>query len=526
MRTAGIFLVGLCFYMAFSWAMPITDPVESNYALTAKEMLQSGDWLSPRIYGQVWFDKPALIYWMLLISYKLFGVTDFAARLPSAVFSAASLALVDWFVRALGYGRRTGLQAALILASMLEFWLLAHMVITDAALFFFHSLALCSFFLALVRRSAALACIGWIACGFAVLTKGPIGLLLPGFTMCVYLLLDRKMLANSLVVFRPFNLAMFLVVALPWYIWMSVHYGDAFINTFLGLHNYVRATVSEHPKDNVWYYYFVLYPVSLLPWTGLLFAGRKAAVLLVRSQQVFLCVVIGVTIGFYSLMATKYPTYIFPVLFFTAVLLALLCQKRQERGLTIHPMLLGVPILLFLVGAETAVYKLHLTVDAFFYLLQLAALAVTLLLFRKKNAAWRVEGTATAMLLVMLVLMGYVFTPITQSRSAKAVMSFVPASAKVVAVSDYSTSAVYYSGKEIVQLVDNPETHEGVWAGKYTMPRQTIAQYTASLQPDDEVYILVKTLRAEAVTQDSRLAAQCALAFEADGYRLYRWRPF
>lgn len=524
-RSLGIFLAGLCLYMAFCWLIPITDPVESNYALTAKEMLQSGDWLSPRIYGEVWFDKPALIYWMLLLSYQLFGVTDFAARLPSTLFSAFSLVLVDWFVRQLGYGRKAGWHAALFLASMLEFWFLAHMVITDAALFFFHNLALCSFFLAISEQRRDMALLGWVACGFGVLTKGPVGLLLPGLIMCVYLFFDRKAIHKSRLIFTPLPILAFFLVAAPWYGWMTAVYGDRFLNTFLGLHNYVRATVSEHSQDNVWYYYLLLYPLSMLPWTGLLLTALRSVGQIQRTHKIFLLTVIGVTIGFYNLMATKYPTYIFPVLFFTAVLLAIYWNNNFRLGRCISPIWSCAPLLLLIVGAGFAAAQLQLVAGTFFYAWLAVAFAMMgSLLVVKKFASWQIEVNAAAMLIFMLATLYFVLTPIAQSRSAKAVIALLPEQAKVVSVSDYSTSAVYYSGKSIIQLVDDPNDHGGAWAGKYTMPRQTIAQYLATVSNQDEVYILVKTGRVTAVTQDGRFKDQADLTHEAGGYRLYRWQ--
>ena len=79
-------IVGLALYLLGNWAIAVTDPVESNYTLTALEMLRSGDYVSPRIYGNYWYDKPAFFYWELIVAYKLFGVNEFAARFFPAVF--------------------------------------------------------------------------------------------------------------------------------------------------------------------------------------------------------------------------------------------------------------------------------------------------------------------------------------------------------------------------------------------------------------------------------------------------------
>ena len=89
--TIVLFIIALLFFMVGNPWLPITDPVESNYALTAKEMVVTGDWLSPQIYGQYWYDKPIMVYWLLALSFKVFGFADWAARMPSGIMGAASL---------------------------------------------------------------------------------------------------------------------------------------------------------------------------------------------------------------------------------------------------------------------------------------------------------------------------------------------------------------------------------------------------------------------------------------------------
>lgn len=83
--TPVLFVVWLVFFMVANNMLPVTDPVESNYALTAKEMVLSGNWLSPQIYGTFWYDKPIMIYWLIALAFKVFGFADWVVRLPSAI---------------------------------------------------------------------------------------------------------------------------------------------------------------------------------------------------------------------------------------------------------------------------------------------------------------------------------------------------------------------------------------------------------------------------------------------------------
>ena len=141
--------LGLCalvLFLAANSFLAITDSAESNYALTAKEMVLSGDWLSPQIYGHYWYDKPIFYYWELALSFSLFGFTEFAARLPSALMGTAGVLFTYWFTARV-YSRSLAFSAAIILMTSVECWLLSKAVITDATLFLFMSACLAFFYL-------------------------------------------------------------------------------------------------------------------------------------------------------------------------------------------------------------------------------------------------------------------------------------------------------------------------------------------------------------------------------------------
>ena len=312
-RPVFFLLAVLCFLFLLlgNSQLAVTDPVESNYALTAKEMVLSGDWISPQIYGTYWFDKPIFIYWMLCISYTLCGFTDFASRLPGALFGTASVVLAAWYML-----RRTGrMTAALIVAAMtvtsLAVWAISHSIITDQMLFFFTSAAMFFAYIGLTEGKKWYVVAAYVMAGFAVLTKGPVGIVLPGTFLLVFIALRRNTQYIKRL-FPPVGIVLFLLVVLSWYGTMYARHGAAFIDGFLGFNNVVRATVSEHPEMNVWYYYVVLVPVSLLPWTGPCLYGlwkRRGW----TDEYVFMTVWAVGTILFYTAMATKYPTYAYLV---------------------------------------------------------------------------------------------------------------------------------------------------------------------------------------------------------------------
>ena len=318
-----LFIVALILFFAGSWLLPITDPTESVYALTAKEMLASGDWLSPRIYGDFWFDKPIMFYWELLIAYKIFGVGEFASRFFPAVFATLGLFLTYFFGAKL-YDKKIGFAAAIILATSLEYWYLSHAVITDMTLLVMFSLTLMTFYLGYRTNNPRLYLISFAASGVAVLTKGPIGFFLPGLIILIFLAWqgDLPHLKN---LFRAKNFLLFAVIISIWYLPMTFIHGAEFLENFLGVHNFLRATVSEYAKTDVWYYYSLISLIGFFPWSVLLIFDaikncRRLPTLDVPEK--FLIVWALTVVIFFQLCATKYVTYTLPAMVPAVILIA------------------------------------------------------------------------------------------------------------------------------------------------------------------------------------------------------------
>lgn len=329
-----LLLFAVLVYFVGNGAMAITDSVESNYVETAKEMMAAGDLISPRIYGHYWYDKPVLFYWELIAAFSLFGQTEFAARFFPAMFSAVSLLLTYWFGRRL-YGERIGFVAALLMGTSVELWYLGHAVITDMTLFVSMSGMLIAFYLGYEERRVRWYYLAFFLAGVAVLTKGPIGLCLPGLIILLFLAWERRLRE----LWSPHILAgfaLFFAVAAIWYYPMVRLHGSDFLDTFLGVHNVLRATVSEHPRDDVWYFYVLVYLAGLFPWS---LASLPAAVRRVwrrdlrlpRTSAMRFLVVWAVTVfAVFECFATKYVTYTLPYLLPLSLLLARYFAPRRE----------------------------------------------------------------------------------------------------------------------------------------------------------------------------------------------------
>lgn len=324
----------LCLVALYFWgngALPVTAPVEVNYAQTAKEMLAAGDFLSPQIYGNYWYDKPIFFYWELLAAFSVFGVTDFAARFFPALFAAAGLGLTYAFARRL-YDERTAFWSALILGTSVLYSFLAKLILTDLSLFVFFGGTLAAFYIGYRERRRSFFYIAYACAGLAVLTKGPIGFLLPGLIILVFLIAARDLSALGRVCL-PTGLLVFAAVCAPWYVYMYLVHGADFVNTFLGIHNVLRATVSEHAQWDVWYFYLGIYVLGMFPWSfalplALFRAWRVRPV--VETRTLFLLVWAIVVPVFFQMMATKYPTYSFPAFLPTAILTARLLAQNTR----------------------------------------------------------------------------------------------------------------------------------------------------------------------------------------------------
>ena len=318
----GLLCVLCAIFFLGSSGLVITDQVESNYALTAKEMLASGDYFSPRIYGNYWYDKPAFFYWELMAAFSLFGTSDFAARFFPGLFASIGVLLTYGFGRQI-YNARTGFFAAAILATSFAYWLVGRSVITDATLFVFLNGALVFFYFG-YTRNRRFYYLAYVSAGLAVLTKGPVGIVLPGLVILAFLLVRRDL--GELLRMKPLGILLFALVSGIWYAGMYALHGMDFIVSFFGVHNLLRAAVAEHPAWDVWYFYPAIFLVIFFPWSFLLILPlirrlRKGLRGIAPDTLFLLIWALGVN-AFFQVMATKYSTYTLPALMPFALLTA------------------------------------------------------------------------------------------------------------------------------------------------------------------------------------------------------------
>jgi hypothetical protein len=317
-------------------AFGLTDLDEGFYASVAWEMRHSGDWRTPTFLGEPWFEKPPLLYWLMVGSMRVFGENEFALRLPSALMYALTLLLLAWWGnRRLGQG--AGSWAALLFALAPLSLILARLAITDMALAFFLTLAVIALWEA---RGLGWSLIGGVALGLAFLTKGPFGLGLVGL---LYVWNARTLHARGLR-FRWVLVALgvALLTALPWYVGVYLQHGAAFFGEFVVKQNLLRFAGGDTAHSVLPLIqrgdvggvlagiavYLLFYVVVL--WLGGLSMVGGANVLWAREDdplRLYLRRWAWLVFGLFTLSFTKLPAYIFPMF----PVLALLVGARVAR---------------------------------------------------------------------------------------------------------------------------------------------------------------------------------------------------
>ncbi|WHZ24160.1 MAG: 4-amino-4-deoxy-L-arabinose transferase and related glycosyltransferases of PMT family [Nitrospira sp.] len=255
----------------------LTDRDEGRNAEAGREMYETGDYISPTFNYEPRFAKPVFVYWLMSLSYHLFGVNEFAARFPSALFGVGLILLQYLFVTRCR-GPIIGLFGAAMLLLNLEIIGLGRMALTDSVLNFFTTLSLYGFWLGLYGRGRERHCMWLFYVGMALgtLTKGPIGFLIPLLAAGLYLWLTGSWSRYRHQGFPVAGLLVFLVLALPWYLMMWNIHGQRYTTSAQG-DTVGRFFGAMEGHGGTIFFYLPVFLLGFFPWSGLLpFAWYQA----------------------------------------------------------------------------------------------------------------------------------------------------------------------------------------------------------------------------------------------------------
>ncbi len=384
-------LLGLALYLGDLTGMGMVGPDEPRYASIGRAMATSGDWVTPRLWGSPWFEKPALLYWMTATGFKLGLGPDLAPRLPVALLGVAFLGFFWWRVFT-GWGSQVATYAATILATSAGWLAYSHAAVTDIPVSVFFSAALLLALPWVERGETALLPYAAACLGVGTLAKG----LVPLVLFFPVLLIGWRRAADW---FRPAPLLAFSVCALPWYILCTMANGNEFLRVFFLEQQFGRfgSTALQHVQP--WYFYGPVALLLLFPWfplIGLAFRGTPDR----RLRTLAAAAVFGFV--FFSASVNKLPSYLLPLLPGTCILLAAGLDRAPRPGrwmvaplavAGILPALPGVVAMSFAHGLRAATIP-WATIGT---LLALAAgIGVMLSAKLTSQACWKAVGTLVA----------------------------------------------------------------------------------------------------------------------------------
>jgi len=459
----------------------LIDPDEGRYAEIPREMVASGDWLTPRLNGFKYFEKPVLQYWVTAVGYTLFGESNWSARLWPALIGFLG-ALWAGYLGLRLYGQTAGFYAFLITGSGLLYVSIGHMLSLDMALSVFVAIGVGSLALAQSRREDPAGLrrwmlVGWASLALAMLTKGLVALVLPAGAVLFYSLWQRDWaLWKHLHLIK--GLLLFLLLAAPWFIAVSLA-NPEFAQFFFIHEHFARYTSEVHERTAPWWYFIPVFMAGVLPWTALTLQSLYRPLVQAGTRTVngfdaerFLLVFTLFVLVFFSLGQSKLASYILPVMPVAGVLagrqLALQGYRKTDAW-----SLLVLAVVLLVSAWQAARFASDVTPAAMFVAYRPWFIAASLLLAGAALAGFRARPTrpghvATIGILVLLAfqLLTWGFQSLSGSRSSRelamAIQAEVPDGTAVYAVATYPQSLPFYLQQTITLVSKKDEMQMGI----------------------------------------------------------------
>ncbi len=447
---------------------------EGRYSEIAREMAQSGDFVTPRLNDLKYFEKPALQYWATAAAFKAFGESEFVARLWPGLCGFLA-ALMVWYTGRRLWGATAGLYAGLTTVSMVWMMGLSHVVTVDMSVSFFLAVVLCGFLIAQDDNTSVSSCrrwmfVVWAAMAGAMLSKGLIGIVIPGAAMVLYSLIyrDWKTWARMEPLWGPL---LFIALAAPWFVIVSMR-NPEFAKFFFIHEHFQRFATDEARRPGAWYYFVPILVGGLLPWTSLLpslsrFAARREAsgfqpngVLLIWCAFIFV---------FFSMSSSKLPGYLLPMFPALGLLLGRYLDKAQPNALRPHALALAIFWSVMLAGGLVYLFcfakgndktPLEYYYQAAYWVVPAALCAIISAVLAVRSSGQGRKDLSVmqicfgGVLFCAILMDGYqVFSPLTSARNAAAAITpYLKPNTEVFSVAGYDQTLPFYL-KRTVTLV-------------------------------------------------------------------------
>jgi 4-amino-4-deoxy-L-arabinose transferase-like glycosyltransferase len=449
------FLAAAAFYFYGLGHLPFIGPDEPRYAEVAREMYLRGDMVTPTLGGHTWFEKPALLYWMMIGSYRLFGVSEGTARLGPAICGLLTVLLIYWA------GRRVekacdsereanglGLWSGVALASSLGLIVFSRGASFDIVVTMTITLALVCFFVSEIdekRRGLLLA--GFYAgVGASLLAKGLVGIVVPFGVIGLYYLLRRKWPAKATFVSAAWGVPLALAVAAPWYAPVIARHGWTFLDEFFIQHHFARYVSNKYHHPQPFYFYLPVMTLLALPWTAFLVAALARARRwnwreeTVESKfHIFALAWLIAPVLFFSFSGSKLPGYVLPALPGAALLVGGRLSRfiRGEDGSVAMRVTGAILLVLTVAGLIYATDTNEITIACALIIVAPLALAGAFAIVLKQRRALCVELICSAMFISMALALNCAVAPLARGESVRDLMQAADARG-------YASTPVFY----------------------------------------------------------------------------------
>ena len=314
-RVYFLLIIITAFYLYGLGALPLLGPDEPRYAQVAREMFLSGDLITPTLGGHTWFEKPALLYWMIVASFKVFGVSEWSARLGPALCGVLTIVAV-W---CMGREVDRGFWSLIAAASCLGLIVFSRAASFDIVITMTTTWSLAFFLLYELRRKRLLVAGFYVFVGLSLLAKGLVGIVIPFGVIGVYFLLRRSWPARSVWLSLLWGVPLALAVSAIWYGPVIAKHGWTFIDEFFIQHHFARYVSNKYHHPQPIYFYPVIILMLALPWTPYLIAAlAKVRGWTWRGEdslsvvRVFSFASLLWPIVFFSFSGSKLPGYVLP----------------------------------------------------------------------------------------------------------------------------------------------------------------------------------------------------------------------
>ena len=342
-RTDVLLLAGFCAFLFFYGAgqFGLIGADEPRYAQVAREMLERRDWITPTLGGQPWLEKPPLYYWQAMLAYSILGVTDAAARIPSAIDAALLVIAVYLFFRRFRSG--VEIDAALITASCAGVVGYARAASMDMALAATFSIGMLAWWAWRESGKRLYLLLFYFCVALGMLAKGPVAPVLAAIVIVAFAAMTRELRIVARTLWLP-GVLVFCAVALPWYVAVQLR-NPQFFREFILQHNLARFSSDLYHHRQPFWYYLPVTALALIPWIVFVIPAFVEPLCAWWSERkpasaepdfelqfgVFACCWLVAPVAFFSISQSKLPGYILPAVPAGAVLLADYLRRHLVR---------------------------------------------------------------------------------------------------------------------------------------------------------------------------------------------------